>query len=328
MRKKLIAVFPGQGSQAVGMMGEFDRHPALRLTFEEAADALGQDLWRMALDGPKEQLDLTTNTQPLMLAIGVAAYRIWRAETGIEPDLAAGHSLGEYTALTVADAIDFADALKLSRVRAQAMLEAAPPGTGGMCAVIGLDEPAVLALCRRATAPDDIVEAVNFNAPTQIVIAGTHAALARAVGFAREQLATCVDLPVSGPFHSSLMWPAAARLRTALHAVKLRPPRFPVLHNVTAAPLRDDESLAEMLVRQVCSPVRWADTMQNGIRQGVDCALELGPGKALAGLARKICPELPCLPVCDWKTLGLARKKCALSRRSTPAAADDRLSTT
>ncbi|MEW6098253.1 MAG: ACP S-malonyltransferase [Pseudomonadota bacterium] len=298
-------VFPGQGSQSVGMLDAFGDHPAVQQTLAEASDALGQDIGRLIAEGPKEELDLTTNTQPVMLTAGVACWRVWMAETGREPAALAGHSLGEYTALVAAGALEFADALPLVRFRAQAMQEAVPVGAGGMAAILGLDAQAVRAGCAQAQADvGEVVEAVNFNDPKQTVIAGTAAAVAKACEVLKAAGAKrALPLPVSAPFHSSLMKPAAERLREKLAATPLRAPRIPVLHNIDVQEARDADAIRDALYRQAFGPVRWVETIQALKGRGLAHIVECGPGKVLAGMVKRIDAELVTATVYDPATL-------------------------
>lgn len=289
---KLAMVFPGQGSQSVGMMAGYEAYPAVRRTFVEAGEAIGQDLWALAADGPPEEINRTVNTQPLMLTADVAVYRAWREAGGPEPALAAGHSLGEYAALVAADALALAEALPLVRFRAQAMQEAVPAGAGAMAAIMGLDDPALAAVCAEA-AEGQIVEPVNFNAPAQIVIAGHRDAVERAMALAKGRGAKrSLLLPVSAPFHSSLLKPAAERLATYLGDVGVRVPLLPILHNVDVERASTPEAIRDALARQAASPVRWADTMRAFAAEGVTHIVECGPGTVLSGLARRTVPEL------------------------------------
>lgn len=289
---KLAMVFPGQGSQSVGMMSGYDAHPALRQAFAEAGQIVGQDLWTLAADGPPEEINRTVNTQPLMLTADVAVYRAWRAGGGPEPAIAAGHSLGEYAALTAAGALALADALPLVRFRAQAMQEAVPAGTGAMAAIMGLDDAPLAAVCAEA-AQGEVVEPVNFNAPAQIVIAGHRGAVERAIALAKTRGAKRgVLLPVSAPFHSSLLKPAADRLAEYLERVELRSPSFPILHNVDVKSAASAAAIRNALARQAASPVRWADTMRAFAAEGVTHVVECGPGTVLAGLARRTVSDL------------------------------------
>ncbi|MDR0702354.1 MAG: ACP S-malonyltransferase [Azoarcus sp.] len=285
-------VFPGQGSQAVGMMNPYGDSSAIRETFDEASAALGEDLWQMALEGPAERLALTVNTQPLMLTAGVAVYRAWRAAGGPLPALLAGHSLGEYSALVMAGALDFADAVPLVRFRAQAMQDAVPAGEGGMAAIMGLDANEVRAACVEA-AQGEVVEAANLNMPGQIVIAGARAAVARAISLATVRGAKrAVMLPVSAPFHCALMKPAAERLGERLATVKIFRPRIDVLNNVDVAVCDDPEKIRDALVRQAFSPVRWIESITAMATRGLDHVIECGPGKVLAGMTKRISKDI------------------------------------
>ncbi len=288
--KPFAFVFPGQGSQAVGMLDAVAEHPAVRETLREASDVLGQDLQALMREGPAEQLNLTTNTQPAMLAAGIALWRLWLAEGGAQPALVAGHSLGEYTALVAAGAIEFADALPLVRFRAQAMQEAVPVGAGGMAAVLGLDDATVVETCAEAAkAAGEVVEAVNFNAPGQVVIAGTKAAVERACALLKQRGAKrALPLPVSAPFHSSLLAPAAARLAEYLEGVPVAAPRLPVIHNVDVARHADAASIRRALAAQAAGAVRWVECVLALRDAGCTDVVECGPGKVLAGLVRRI----------------------------------------
>jgi [acyl-carrier-protein] S-malonyltransferase len=303
---KLAMVFPGQGSQSVGMMAGYDAHPAVRQTFVEAAEVLAQDLWTLAADGPPEEINRTVNTQPLMLTADVALYRAWRAAGGAEPAITAGHSLGEYAALVVSAALALADALPLVRFRAQAMQEAVPAGTGAMAAVMGLDDATLAAVCVEA-AQGQVVEPVNFNAPAQIVIAGHREAVERAIALAKTRGAKRgLLLPVSAPFHSSLLKPAAERLEAYLAKVDLRAPSIPVLHNVDVASAATPDAVRDALARQAASPVRWADTMRAFAASGVTHIVECGPGAVLTGLAKRTVPQLAVYPTNDGDALAAA----------------------
>jgi len=285
-------VFPGQGSQSVGMMGGYGDSSAILGAFAEASEALGEDLWQMALDGPAERLALTVNTQPLMLTAGVAAYRAWLAACGPKPALVAGHSLGEYSALVAAGALAFADAVPLVRFRAQAMQEAVPEGEGAMAALMGLEIDEVRAACAEA-AQGDVVEAANINAPGQIVIAGARAAVERAMKVASAKGAKrAVLLPVSAPFHCALMKPAAERLRERLATVKISRPEIDVLNNVDVAVQDDPEKIRDALVRQAFSPVRWIESVTAMASRGMTRVVECGPGKVLAAMTRRISKDV------------------------------------
>jgi [acyl-carrier-protein] S-malonyltransferase len=285
---KFAMVFPGQGSQSVGMLAGYGDSPEVREVLDTASTALGQDIGKLIADGPSEELSRTVNTQPVMLTAGVAAYRVWRAAGGPEPMMVAGHSLGEYTALVVAGAIDFAAALPLVRFRAQAMQDAVPQGEGAMAAILGLDDAAVQAACAEAAA-GQVVEPVNYNAPSQVVIAGHAEAVQRAMAAAKARGAKrTVALPVSAPFHSSLLAPAAARLREVLAGVPVEAPRIPVLHNVDVKTHAEPDQVRDALVRQANHPVRWVETIRAMADSGVTCIAECGPGKVLAPLVKRI----------------------------------------
>jgi [acyl-carrier-protein] S-malonyltransferase len=300
---KLALVFPGQGSQAVGMMQSFAEVAAVRDTFAEASDVLGQDLWKLAAEGPAEDLNATVNTQPLMLTASYAVYRAWRAAGGSAPAVVAGHSLGEYTALVVAGVIAFKDALPLVRFRAQAMQEAVPIGTGAMAAVLGLDDDSVRAACAEA-AQGEVVEAVNFNAPSQVVIAGNKAAVERGAALVKSKGARrAVLLPVSAPFHSSLLKPAAERLEQYLAGVAFQTPQIPVINNVDVATRVDTAEIKDALARQACNPVRWVEVVKAMAALGVTHVAECGPGKVLAGLTKRIDATLQGLAIADAASL-------------------------
>jgi len=296
---KLAMVFPGQGSQSVGMMQAYGDIAAVRAVLDEAADELGQDLGKLMAEGPVEQLNQTVNTQPVMLTAGYAAYRAWIALGGAEPALMAGHSLGEYTALVAAGVLSFRDSLPLVRFRAQAMQEAVPQGQGAMAAILGLDEDAVRAACAEA-AQGEIVQAVNFNSPGQVVIAGHAAAVKRACDTAKARGAKrALPLPVSAPFHSALMQPAAARLQQYLQNIAFNAPRIPVINNVDVASYDDPARIKDALVRQACNPVRWVETIQAFAARGITHVAECGPGKVLAGMTRRIDASLESLALVD-----------------------------
>lgn len=285
-------VFPGQGSQSVGMMAGYGDRAEIRDTFTEASDALGEDLWQMVNEGPAERLALTVNTQPLMLTAGVAAYRAWLAAGGPKPQLVAGHSLGEYSALVAAGAIAFADAVPLVRFRAQAMQEAVPAGEGGMAALLGLEVEAVREACAEA-AQGEVVEAANLNAPGQIVIAGAKGAVERAIEVAKARGAKrAMLLPVSAPFHCALMKPAAERLAERLASVAIGKPDISVINNVDVAVYDDPARIRDALVRQAFSPVRWIELVQEMARRGMGHVLECGPGKVLAGMTKRIAGDV------------------------------------
>ncbi len=296
---KLAMIFPGQGSQSVGMMQPYGDLAAVREVLAEASDALKQDLGKLMADGPAEQLSLTVNTQPVMLTAGYAAYRAWISLGGVEPAVVAGHSLGEYTALVAAGVLSFRDALPLVRFRAQAMQEAVPQGQGAMAAILGLDEDAVRAACVEA-AQGEVVQAVNFNSPGQVVIAGHAAAVTRACDAAKAKGAKrALPLPVSAPFHSALMQPAAERLQQYMQGVAFSAPRIPVINNVDVASYDDPARIKDALVRQACNPVRWVETIQAFAAQGVTHVAECGPGKVLAGMTKRIDGSLESIALVD-----------------------------
>ncbi len=285
-------LFTGQGAQAVGMLNGFAGNPVVDQTVQEASDALGFDLQRLIADGPKEDLDLTTNTQPVMLTAAVAVYRAWIAAGGPAPSVVAGHSLGEYSALVAAGVIPFADAVPLVRFRAQSMQDAVPVGQGGMAVILGLQADDVRAVCAEA-AQGEVVEAVNFNEPTQIVIAGHTAAVERACEIAKAKGAKrAMKLSVSAPFHSSLLKPASDRLREYMRTLTFAAPQIPVINNVDVAVLTDPEQIKDALVRQAAGPVRWVETMQKMAQDGVTQVIECAPSKTLVGMAKRIDPAL------------------------------------
>ena len=296
---KIAFVFPGQGSQSVGMMKGFDEHPAVRETFDEASSVLGQDLWTLVTQGPQEDLDLTVNTQPVMLAAGVAVWRAWMAAGGRKPGVLAGHSLGEYSALVASGALAFRDAVPLVRFRAQAMQDAVPVGTGAMAAILGLDDETVRAACQEA-AQGEVVEAVNFNAPNQVVIAGHRSAVERGIEVARAKGARrAVLLPVSAPFHSSLLRPAAERLAAHLREIPFGAPRVPLVNNVDVAIVTESAQIKDALARQACRPVRWVEVIRHMVSSGVTHIAECGPGKVLAGLTKRIDGTLESYAITD-----------------------------
>ena len=306
--KKFAIVFPGQGSQSVGMLDAWGDDPAVRDTLVEASDILGEDLAKLIREGPKEQLELTTNTQPVMLTAGIACYRAWLAQTKCTPALLAGHSLGEYTALVAAGVLTLADALPLVRFRAQAMQDAVPVGTGAMAAVLGLDASAVRDVCAEVSASTGAaVEAVNFNDPKQTVIAGTKVGvdaaceLLKARGAKRAML-----LAVSAPFHSSLMKPAAEQLKLRLAQTAFAAPRIPVINNIDVTVNSEAASIRDALYRQAFGPVRWVEVVQALRAQGSQQVLECGPGKVLAGAIKRIDPDLPVTNVQDPASIAAA----------------------
>lgn len=296
---KFAFVFPGQGSQTVGMLDAWSGNAAVASVVDQANAALGEDLGALIAQGPAEQLNLTTNTQPAMLTASLAVLAAWRAADGPEPIVMAGHSLGEYAALSAAGVLDLADAVRLVRIRADAMQAAVPVGTGAMAAILGLEDDAVIAACQQAE-QSEVVEAVNFNAPAQVVIAGHKAAVERAMENAKAAGAKrAVLLPVSAPFHSSLLKPAAAVLSEALAKVELRSPGIPVIHNVDVQSHQDPAAIRQALVDQAWHPVRWVQTIQAMAHQGVTHVVECGPGKVLSGLVKRISPELTGISVTD-----------------------------
>jgi [acyl-carrier-protein] S-malonyltransferase len=300
---KLALVFPGQGSQSVGMMQGFVDNRIVRDTFEEASRALGQDLWQLVAEGPAEELSATVNTQPVMLTAAYAMYRAWEEAGAPRPEMVAGHSLGEYTALVVAGALSFADAVPLVRFRAQAMQEAVPMGTGAMAAILGLDDDAVRAACAEA-AQGEIVEPVNFNAPSQVVIAGHKSAVERGAAVAKARGAKrALMLPVSAPFHSSLLRPAADRLRERMQGITFSATTIRVINNVDVAIACDPAQIKDALARQACNPVRWVETVRAFAAQGVTHVVECGPGKVLSGLTRRIENSLQGFAVTDPASL-------------------------
>jgi len=305
----LAFVFPGQGSQAVGMLDAWGDHAAVRETLAEASEALGEDIAKLIAEGPKESLDLTTNTQPVMLTAGVACWRAWLAETGLRPVAVAGHSLGEYTALVAAGALTLKDALPLVRFRAQAMQEAVPVGVGGMAAILGLDADAVKAGCAQAAAESgQAVEAVNFNDPKQTVIAGSKAGVEKACEVLKAAGAKrALSLPVSAPFHSSLMKPAAERLREKLAATAFAAPQIAVVNNIDVAVVNDVDAIRDALYRQAFGPVRWVESVHALKARGLTHVIECGPGKVLSGMVKRIDAELTAATVYDPASLAEAR---------------------
>ena len=302
-------VFPGQGSQSVGMLDAWNDHPVVEATLEEASEALGQDLGQLIHEGPKETLALTTNTQPVMLVAAVAAYRVWMAEGGARPSFVAGHSLGEYSALVASEVLSLSQAVPLVRLRAQAMQEAVAVGAGAMAAVLGLQAAQVVAICAQAQsefAPDsgEVVQAANFNDPGQTVISGSQPAvekaceLLKAAGAKRTLL-----LPVSAPFHCAMMEPAAQRLRSHLADLSLGAPQIPVINNIDVAQETDPARIRDALFRQAFGPVRWVETIQRMKQLGVSHVVECGPGKVLSGMVKRISPDLQSHALYDPVTL-------------------------
>ena len=285
---KFAFVFPGQGSQSVGMLNAFADLAIVRETVQEASDALNQDLGKLIAEGPADDLNLTTNTQPVMLTAAYACYRAWQQAGGPAPSIVAGHSLGEYTALVAAGALRFRDAVPLVRFRAQAMQTAVPVGVGGMAAILGLDDDTVRAACAEASS-EGVVEAVNFNAPAQVVIAGHKVAVEKACEIAKAKGAKrALPLPVSAPFHSSLLKPASDQLREYLAGIEISVPQIPIVNNVDVAQVVEPAAIKDALVRQAAGAVRWVECVQAIAKQGVTHVIECGPGKVLAGLTKRI----------------------------------------
>ena len=307
--KPVAFVFPGQGSQSVGMLDAWGDHPAVRDTLQEASDALGEDIGTLIAQGPKEALALTTNTQPVMLVAGVACWRAWRAEGGALPAAVAGHSLGEYSALVAAEALTLAQAVPLVRLRAAAMQEAVPVGTGAMAAILGMEASKVITGCAEVTAAmgqngTEVVEAVNFNDPVQTVIAGSKAAVDKACEVLKGMGAKrALPLPVSAPFHSSLMKPAAERLKVALEQVAIAAPKIPVVNNIDVAIEDDPARIRDALYRQAFGPVRWVECIKKIKAMGLGTVVECGPGKVLAGMTKRIDAELVGAALYDPATL-------------------------
>ncbi len=302
-------VFPGQGSQSVGMLDAWCDHPELLATLAEGSQALGEDLAPLIRHGPKEALALTVNTQPVMLVAGVATFRIWMSETGLAPSILAGHSLGEYSALVAAGVLTLSQALPLVRFRAQAMQEAVPVGIGAMAVIMGLDADAVIAGCAEVAADSaatvgQVVEAVNFNDPSQTVIAGSKAAVDRACELFKARGAKrALILPVSAPFHSSLMQPAALKLKERLAVTPMQPPRIPVVNNVDVAIETSPERIRDALFRQAAGPVRWVECLRAVRASGATLAVECGPGKVLTGLGRRIEADMTSVALLDPASL-------------------------
>jgi [acyl-carrier-protein] S-malonyltransferase len=311
--KSFAFVFPGQGSQSVGMLDAWGDHPEVVQTLKEASTALGEDVAQLIKEGPKETLALTTNTQPVMLVAGVAAYRVWMAETGVAPVAVAGHSLGEYSALVAAGVLTLSQAVPLVRLRAQAMQEAVPVGTGAMAAILGLDAAKVREVCATVSqASGEVAEAVNFNDPGQTVIAGSKAGVEQACEALKAAGAKrALPLPVSAPFHSSLMKPAAEKLKLKLAEVELKTPQIPLVNNIDVAVETNAERIRDALYRQAYGPVRWVECVQALKASGVTHIVECGPGKVLAGMVKRIDAELTGLPLFD--PVSLADVKTALA---------------
>ena len=315
--KPFAFVFPGQGSQSVGMLDAWGDHPVVKQTLQEASDALGENIGQLIHEGPKEALGLTTNTQPVMLVSAISAYRVWLSEGGAQPSVVAGHSLGEYSALVAAGALTLAQAVPLVRFRAQAMQDAVPVGTGAMAAILGMDAQQVITGCAQAQATfaagsGEVVEAVNFNDPAQTVIAGSKAAVDKACEMLKAAGAKrALPLPVSAPFHSSLMLPAAQRLKEKLAATSIATPAIAVVNNIDVAVQTDPDAIREALYRQAFGPVRWVECVAAIKARGVHTLIECGPGKVLAGLTKRIDAELTGLPLFD--PASLAEVKTALA---------------
>lgn len=297
-------IFPGQGSQSVGMLsGLAESFEEVKQTFEEASECLGVDLWQMSQEGPAEELNKTINTQPAMLAAGIAVWRVWQKQGGVVPSSMAGHSLGEYSALVASGSLAFADGIKLVRARGEFMQAAVPAGVGAMAAILGLDDDKVRAVCASAAA-DEVAEAVNFNSPGQVVVAGNAAAIQRAVDLAKEAGAKrALMLDVSVPSHCSLMKGAAEQLADLLESIELQKTDISVIHNVNVAAAADAAEMKSLLAEQLFKPVRWVETIGAFADQGVDTIIEAGPGKVLSGLGKRINRSLSSLPVIDPATL-------------------------
>lgn len=306
-------VFPGQGSQSVGMLDAWNGHPAVQTALQEASEALGQDLAELIHQGPKEELALTTNTQPVMLVAAIAAYRVWLAEGGKTPAYVAGHSLGEYSALVASGVLSLTQAVPLVRLRAQAMQEAVVVGAGAMAAVLGLEADKVVEICAQAqggfaAGSGEVVQAANFNDPGQTVISGSKAAVDKACELLKAAGAKrTLPLPVSAPFHCALMKPAAEKLRLHLNSISLQAPQIPVINNIDVAQENDPARICDALYRQAFGPVRWVESMQRMQQLGVSHVVECGPGKVLTGMVKRICPELQSQALYDPATLAETR---------------------
>ena len=300
-------IFPGQGSQSVGMMaGLTESHPDIQNTFEEASDVLGYNLWELVCDGPKEKLNSTEFTQPAMLVAGVASWRVWQAAGGAAPAIMAGHSLGEYTALVCAGALAFTDAVSLVSDRARYMQAAVPEGQGAMAAVLGLNDDAVRTLCDEQAA-GEILQAVNYNAPGQVVVAGSNTAVQRLVENAKQAGAKrALPLPVSVPSHCTLMQPATDNMAERLNTIEISVPAIPVIHNVNVAAAANADEIRDLLARQISEPVRWVETIQQVAENGVDTLVECGPGKVLCGLNKRINRDMKCITLVSQSDLDTA----------------------
>ncbi len=306
---KSAFVFPGQGSQSIGMLSEIaTEHDIVKETFQQASDALNYDLWDLVSNGPEESLNQTDRTQPAMLTAGIAMWRVWQSVSAIKPDYFAGHSLGEYTALVAAEAIDFSDAVKLVELRGQYMQQAVPAGEGAMAAILGLSDDVVRDVCNEASIIG-VVEAVNFNSPGQVVIAGSTAAVKKATEIATEKGAKrALILPVSVPSHCALMRPAAEQLAQKLDEISIHMPTTPVIHNASVTAAEDVESVKSLLAQQLYSPVRWVETVQWFAAENVSQLVECGPGKVLAGLTKRIDKSVNAVPLFDLTTLEKAQQ--------------------
>ena len=304
---KFAMVFPGQGSQAVGMLKDLaENYPVVKSTFDEASQVLGYDLWTLVQAGPAEELNKTWQTQPALLAASVAIYRVWQSINGPQPEFMAGHSLGEYSALVCAGVIDFKDAIKLVELRGKLMQEAVPSGTGAMFAIIGLDNDSIQKACEQA-AQGQIVAPVNFNSPGQVVIAGNKEAVERAGALCKEAGAKrALPLAVSVPSHCALMKPAADKLATTLNNMTFNPPQFAVINNVNVKVESSADNIKAALIAQLYSPVRWTETVEEMAKQGVTQLVEMGPGKVLTGLTKRIVDSLSACAVNDKASLDVA----------------------
>lgn len=303
----LAFVFPGQGSQSVGMLSELAAaYPVVQQTFQEASEVLGYDLWKLVTEGPAEELNQTHITQPALLAAGIAVWRVWQEKGGAQPEVMAGHSLGEYTALVAAGALSFADGIALVAERGRYMQEAVPAGAGAMAAILGLEDAKVIDICAQA-AEGEVVSAVNFNSPGQVVIAGQAAAVDRAMALAKEAGAKrALPLAVSAPSHCALMKPAAERLAEKLASIEISSPRIPVINNADVAMPTDAESIRSALVRQLYSPVRWVESVEKMAADGVERLVECGPGKVLVGLNKRIVKTMGATAIFDTASLEAA----------------------
>ncbi|EIF43243.1 malonyl CoA-acyl carrier protein transacylase [gamma proteobacterium BDW918] len=310
--QQLALVFPGQGSQKVGMLAELGAaFPSVKATFAEASAALGYDMWDLVQNGEQAQLNLTETTQPVLLTASVAVWRLWCEQGGLQPSLMAGHSLGEFSALVCAGAIDFADAVRLVRARGQYMQTAVPVGEGAMAAVLGLDDAQIIDICQQASAAG-VVEAVNFNSPGQVVIAGKVAGVEKAIELLKAAGAKrALPLPVSAPFHTSLMRPAGEKLAEALAAMSLQSPKIPVVHNVHGKTESDPSAIKALLVEQIYSAVKWVSCVEAMAAAGITTTIEAGPGKVLSGLNKRIEKSLSCLNIESPETLAAALEAAA-----------------